>query len=516
MKLHSLFAAALISVGALLLPPTLSAQSRVHWSGAAAPDARWSTKENWNSHVPFAGVATDTTVVFDYYSADAGRRAPVLDANASAAGLFFHGGGFELSSTGGARLSLPLTGTTAGTAPILSIFGANVIDHPVDFTSGVANARAVSVDSGTLTFGPNSVLNLNGAAGGAGAVAATYVHVSAGAQLITDGAITANAIVDRSAFTRLVKEGGGDWIIRSAGNSLSSFGDLRVGGGRVVLNASNALGSLTITNNPSATDDRSVIVDAAGVTVSNVINFTNGAATTSASVGGTNSTGTATFTGRVSLSSAGTNAGYALTKFVAATGGVVVFKGVIADNGTGLNRQGGVDKIGGGTVIFEAANTYTLGTRVSAGVLRLNNTTGSGAGTGNLVIAHGATLGGRGAMTGTVTTLGPDSRIAPGGGPGYTGTVLTVGALNATEGATFFCGPEGARLNVSGVFNGGAPLVFDFSAATVAPASGTRWILVSFGSAQNLALSQMSYRGLPAGRTGGFVLTGQGIDFNID
>ncbi|OAM87732.1 exo-alpha-sialidase [Termitidicoccus mucosus] len=492
-----------------------AADAPAYWSGRALPDLNWSTLSNWNRHVPLEAIDGTLPVVFDRHSAAEGRRAPNLDFDARVAAVRFHGGGFTLRSDGARTLALALSATTAATAPLLNITGENTIGHRVAFTSGVANARAIHVDSGTLVFGPSGALDFNGALKPASGIALTYVSVNAGARLETNGPLVADSAAGGAGTARLCKEGEGDWVIGGTNNNLSRFGDLRVHGGRVVLDGSNALGSLTITNNPGSSGGRGVVIARPGASVANPVNFTNGAAAATAMVGGLNTTGTVAFTGRVSLASAGTDAGLEATEFFAAEGGTVVFRGVIANNhNTTAGRQGGVDKTGAGTVIFEGDNTYSLGTRVSAGTLLFNNTAGSAAGPGDVIVGE-ATVGGNGAISGALVAGGTASVIAPGGGAGCAGRVLRAGALDAARGVTLRGGPGGARLDLAGTLTGGGALVFDFAEAPASAPPGTLWTPVTFGAAQNVSVSQLRAANLPAGVEGAFAVTANTIEFLV-
>ena len=93
-------------------------------------------------------------------------------------------------------------------------------------------------------------------------------------------------------------------------------------------------------------------------------------------------------------------------RFVGTTGPGDVNFNALAGNGTALRLAGT------GTVRLRAASTYTGGTTVSFGNLLVDNPTGSGTGTGGVLIAGPSFLGGTGTVAGDVTVqnggqLGP-------------------------------------------------------------------------------------------------------------
>ena len=121
----------------------------------------------------------------------------------------------------------------------------------------------------------------------------------------------------------------------------------------------------------------------------------------------------------------------------AAQGATVAFASAISQSST-TNAGGGavlnpLIKVGAGTVVFAAANTYGGVTTVSNGTLWVNNTSGSGTGTNRVNVAAGATLGGVGMITGAVS-LASGGTLSPG-----TNSVgaLTVGSLTLASNATF-------------------------------------------------------------------------------
>jgi autotransporter-associated beta strand protein len=100
-------------------------------------------------------------------------------------------------------------------------------------------------------------------------------------------------------------------------------------------------------------------------------------------------------------------------------------------------------KTGAGTQIFTVANSYTGATTISAGKLRISNTTGSATGTGAVNLSGGtsATLSGTGFST-SLLTVTNGSRIAaginttgPNGNFGAAGTLSlgTTGGMTLTS-----------------------------------------------------------------------------------
>jgi autotransporter-associated beta strand protein len=93
--------------------------------------------------------------------------------------------------------------------------------------------------------------------------------------------------------------------------------------------------------------------------------------------------------------------------------------------------NGALIKAGPGTMRLTSANTYAGGTTISAGRLLVNNATGSGTGSG-AVLVSGGMLGGTGTIAGAVT-VGSGGTISPGTSIG----TLTLNSAPTLGGLTF-------------------------------------------------------------------------------
>ena len=95
-----------------------------------------------------------------------------------------------------------------------------------------------------------------------------------------------------------------------------------------------------------------------------------------------------------------------------------------------------INKRGTGTTTFTGANTYTGGTFIHAGTLLVNNTTGSGTGSGEVTVNSGGTLGGLGAISGQVL-VNNGGTLSPGNSPGRlnlnSSLMLSAGATLSIE-----------------------------------------------------------------------------------
>ncbi len=163
-----------------------------------------------------------------------------------------------------------------------------------------------------------------------------------------------------------------------------------------------------------------------------------------------------------------------------------------------------------------SGNTYDGGTTVHSGTLLVNNTTGSGTGTGAVNVASGATLGGDGTISGATTI---DGILAPGN---------SIGTLNIANDVTW----NGAALasadtdwkfelgavNTSDLLNisdsdflkgTGSVFRFDFQGSTDL---GT-FVLVDWAGTTTFSETDFSFTNLGPGNTGTFAFNGSQLEF---
>ncbi len=124
------------------------------------------------------------------------------------------------------------------------------------------------------------------------------------------------------------------------------------------------------------------------------------------------------------------------------------FSGVISSNTAAASSQVIVNKIGTGTLTLSGASTYAGGTTVNGGTLRVNNTTGSGTGSGDLEISAGSTLAGNG-IIGSATTVDDFANFAP-GNPSGTLTFSNNLTLNDNSVLRFALGTSSDSVVVTG------------------------------------------------------------------
>jgi fibronectin-binding autotransporter adhesin len=156
-----------------------------------------------------------------------------------------------------------------------------------------------------------------------------------------------------------------------------------------------------------------------------------GSITQAYTIGAQNGLGTtATFSGPVVIGSGSITTNLQVSSTY--SGATLAFTGNISQASATYNQA--VTVTGSGVVILSGSNTYGGGTTVNSGAtLLLNNTKGSGTGTGSVNVA--GVLSGTGTISGALNTTATSATIQP-GAAGMIGTLHT-GALTLLDNSTF-------------------------------------------------------------------------------
>jgi hypothetical protein len=316
-------------------------------------------------------------------------------------------------------------------------------------TAGATNQQRININSGLLT--------LAGTVQDASGVSGTHnlsLELYSGSSLDISGNITKAA--GSSGVVLLVGNAAtaNNIFVSLGGNNTGLTGAVALGRGTLTLNHSNALSGSTgvtvanVNTTVPAADTANLLIGTAGVTINQAITYTALTATDTSdirTIGGSNTSGTAAFSGTITLNAFAASGTGSSLRVTSASGGTVDFSGNITDgsNSVALLLNGT------GSVRFTraAGMNYDGGTTVSSGTLLVNNTSGSGTGTGAVSVNSTATLGGSGIISGN-TTLAAGSFLTPGASAGAAGNL------------TF-----GGNLDISGLAAGTGGLLFDLGAA---------------------------------------------------
>ncbi len=123
-----------------------------------------------------------------------------------------------------------------------------------------------------------------------------------------------------------------------------------------------------------------------------------------------------------------------LTQFaLGSAGGTINTNGRTMGIGMAISGAGELTKSGAGTLVLDSANTYLGGTAVTNGTLLINNTVGSGTGSGAVSVSGGV-LGGTGTISGAIG-IGASGTLSP--TAQASGGKLTVGAATFAAGSIF-------------------------------------------------------------------------------
>ncbi len=467
------------------------------WSGSGG-DNNWSTGANWlGGSAPTSG--TTTATIFTGST----RLGPVIDtATGTVGGLAFlaAANSFTISGTtltiaasgtivnsstsaqvvansgivllgsstwnGAANSSLSVSAPISGVgsivktgAGLLALSGTNTYSGSTSVTAGVLSFGAGSLGTGTLTVNGGE---LRWASGNTTSTPRNITMGNNGATLNTNG----NNVVETGTLSGgglLTKKGEGVLTLSATGNSTSA--GTTVLGGTLRLGVNGALASSkpliisAITNSGTATMD----LNGFNLTVSQLtFNGTTAATTASRNVNNlmtgsgtltlagnvfywygfgdeTTDPQTSTITGNLALGSA--TRSFQVMHSEQVTGPELVVDAVVSGAG-GINKIGFLNGLYG-TMAFNAANTYTGTTVITAGMLSVkilaNGGTASGIGASsnansNLIIESGTLqYTGTGGSTDRLFTIGDASTSGIAGGIDASGS----GAIAFTNTGTF-------------------------------------------------------------------------------
>lgn len=157
-----------------------------------------------------------------------------------------------------------------------------------------------------------------------------------------------------------------------------------------------------------------------------------------------------------------------------------------------ISGAGNIAKSGAGTLLFSNANTYTGNTTINGGTLLVNNTSGSGIGTGNVVVGNGTglngTLGGTGKINfgaiANMVMVNANSNISP----GMNTNTLNPGVLTITGTQNTTAVVGSSTLNLAS----GSNYVLEIGSSAAAPVAGTDYDQINLIGTASIAGSNLN------------------------
>jgi len=477
----SLKTAAVVGVVVLTFAGEYASAASASWKNVGTD---WATSGNWNPSGP--PVANETATFGSVTSANI--KNPNLAASATVGTLSLDNSDadYSVTQTGSQILNLS---TTASPPKILVITGGGTTNIAPQIVTGSpvggtkifdTGSTAVTLQGGLATVtGSDLTLTLTNST--AVVVSGNVTNNDTGtARTITlDGAGSMEVTGSVTGGTKGISLGStanfSGTLTLSKANSLTNDTVWRAG--TLAINANSALGGKNISLGTTTSGTNSVALLTSGAyTVGANVSVNASPATTSFTIGGTQTSGTSTYSGTVNLANITSTASNGLN-VTSALGGTVVFGGAISGTSTTADF---VTKVGAGTVQFTATNTYAAGTEVKAGILLVDNATGSGTGSAAVKVTGGS-LGGKGTIAGAVTVS--SGSLAPAEHAALVlqnGLTFTGGGLNIdVAGNSSY---DAVQVTTGNIALGSGLASLSLSQSVAPTANGTFWVLDNTGS----------------------------------
>lgn len=489
---------------------TTGVTDTTRWGGQV--DGVWDTgssvnvggTQNWklnsnNSNTNF--IALDN-VTFD--DSAAGNYDVTLNSTAQAGSVKFNNTeAYTVSGTGGITGAGSLTKDGSGSTTISTVntyTGGTVVNGGTLAIAGTGSITgAVTVNNGAVfsigsqaAMANSSTVALNG-----GTIRINEAYASAANQVFTFG--TGGGTVEVATGILATKNGdaftGAGNLTKTGGGALS----IQVGGGAGFTGAVNVNdGTLRFTSTRLVNSQDVTVAAGATLLVQDTTSYNNGATPFVVGTGKSIILNGDGYAGGGAWAHVLDEAGSAVMGIdnpvvLASTSRFNVAVGTAGtraagDTNTDVFRQtisgsGGLIKDGDGTLVLAAVNTYTGGTTVNAGVLRVDGSTTAA----SAVTVNGGTLAGNGAINGVVT-INATAILSPGASLGS----LSTGALNFSAASTFTyemstASLDGDLVESSGnlALSGDVALNLIELGTSTAVADGTKLTLIGYDGAWN-------------------------------
>ena len=337
-------------------------------------------------------------------------------------------GNLKLIKDGAGVMTLTNVGNALSTGIQINASGGTLEVASAGRLNSGSYAGAISIGaSATLSYNSTATQALSGVISGAGALTksnSSALTLSGASANTYSGATTVN---------------GGSLILAKTAGVDAIAGNLIIGDGT-------GTDIVQLTNSNQIADTSVITFNGSGANAG-ILRLNNQSET----LAGLSSTGGA---GIVENESGSASTG---TLTVNVASGSQSFSGILRNgDGTGTDGTLALTKLGNGTQVLTGANTYTGGSTITGGALEVNNTSGSGTGSGTLTV--NSTLKGDGSITTAANNFV------------YINGTLQVGQTGSTLGQDFSLTTSGTGSTVLGI---SSSLELDLWSTTGADQSGT-------------------------------------------